>query len=192
MSDDLIHEAALLYILKGKSSSLSWSTFTGFVDCAKVRSLLLSSASDVILQRCMLSPPFPKVGYSEKCIVLLRGTFSLWASSHLIKQAQEMSLLADWPCVFLRRPPTGTIDMHNVSLWQRTHLTYVSLWTATLTFSSPLSFPLTPIYSTSALFSQREMITISFILHLASSLCQLPLVLSSPPPFSLQPLVFLT
>lgn len=129
-----------------------------------MRSLLLSSTSDVILQRCMLSPLFPKVGNSEKRIVLLRGTFSLWASSHLIKQAQEMSLLADWPCVFLRRPPTGTVDMHNVSLWRRTHRTYVSPRTATLTFSSPLSFLLTPLYSTSALFSQREIIAVPFIL----------------------------
>lgn len=93
------------------------------IDCARVRSALLSSASDVILQRCMFSP---KAGYSEKCTTLLRGTFSLWASSHLIKQAQEMSLLADWPCVFLRRPPTGTSDMHSVSLWQRNHLTCLS------------------------------------------------------------------
>lgn len=96
------------------------------IDCVRVRSVLRSSASDVILQRCMFSPPFPKAGYSEKCTTLLRGTFSLWASSHLIKQAQEMSLLADWPCVFLQRPPTGTSDVHTVSLWQIYHLTRLS------------------------------------------------------------------
>lgn len=97
--------------------------FLWMIDCARVRSVLLSSASDVILQRCMFSPSFPKAGYSEKCTTLLRGTFSLWASSHLIKQAQEMSLLADWPCVFLHSPPIGTSDVHSVSLWQRNHLT---------------------------------------------------------------------
>lgn len=128
MCDYLIHEADLFYILKGKISSLTHVTclsggFLWMIDCARVRSALLSSASDVILQRCMFSSWFPKAGYSEKCTMLLRGTFSLWASSHLIKQAQEMSLLADWPCVFLRRPPTGTSDMHSVSLWQRNHLT---------------------------------------------------------------------
>lgn len=96
------------------------------IDCARVRSVLLSSASDVILQRCMFSPSFSKASYWEKCTTLLRGTFSLWASSLLIKQAQEMSPLADWPCVFLLRPPTGTSDVHSLSLWQRNHLTRLS------------------------------------------------------------------
>lgn len=41
---------------------------------------------------------------------LVKGSFSLWAPRHLIKQAQEMSLLADWPCVFLHRRPSGTAD----------------------------------------------------------------------------------
>lgn len=125
------------------------------IDCARVRSALLSSASDVILQRCMFSSWFPKAGYSEKCTVSLRGTFSLWASSHLIKQAQEMSLLADWPCVFLWRPPTGTSDMHSVSLWQRNHLTCLCP-NSYINFLLPLCFSLTSIYSTSAFLSQKR------------------------------------
>lgn len=45
--------------------------------------------------------------------VVTGGSFSLGAPRHLIKPGQEMSLFADWPCVFLRRPPSGTADMHH-------------------------------------------------------------------------------
>ena len=125
LTDDLIHEAALLYILKGKnllsdSRDLHFmGVFCGWLIAREwgqrsSAALLMSSYKDAC------SPlRSPKQSYSEKCTALLRGTFSLWASSHLIKQAQEMSLLADWPCVFLRRPPTGASDMHRVSLRQR-------------------------------------------------------------------------
>lgn len=41
-------------------------------------------------------------------------------------------MLADWPCVFLRRPPAGTSDMHSVSLWQRSYLVCPSLITLML------------------------------------------------------------
>lgn len=109
-----------------------------------------------------------------------------------------MSLLADWPCVFLWRPPAGTSDMHSVSLWQRNHCTCLSP-NSYINFFSPLSFALTPIYSASALFSQKEMIAITFILT-SPCFCSspdfhsFPAVLSSPappPPFSFQPLFFL-
>lgn len=175
--------------------------FLWMIDCARVRSALLSNASDVILQRCMFSPSFPKAGYSEKCTTLLRGTFSLWASSHLIKQAQEMSLLADWPCVFLRRPPTGTADVHSVSLWQRNHLTcpspnsYINFLFASLLSFNTKSTPPQP-------FSPpQKMIIITFILtspyffsspafH-SSPIPSSPPLSPPPPPFHSQPLVFL-
>lgn len=148
--------------------------------------MLLSSASDVILQRCMLSPSFPKAGYSEKCIVLLRGTFSLWASSHLIKQAQEMSLLADWPCVFLWRPPTGTADMHSVSPWQRTHLTCLSPNSyINLLFASVLSFNTHLFYLSPFLPNRNDYYNVHShfaLLVLLASFPFFPLVLSSHPP----------
>lgn len=148
-------------ILKGKNRLLRSRDphFPGLlrmIDCSGVRSVLLNSVSDVILQRCMLSPPPPQQRglFAKVCGLVKGGHLDIGTSSHLIKQAQEMSLLADWPCVFLWRPPTGTADMHSVSPWQRTHLLAVPL-TARLTLSPPPSFPLTPIYSSTTLFFSK-------------------------------------
>lgn len=119
---------------------------------------------------------FPRPGQCVKaCAVITGGHFcSLPASSHLIKRAQEMSLLADWPCVFLRRPPSGTADMHAASpsggAWGPTSLIIPLM--ARLTSSSLLSsFPSTPVYSTTSLFPRRGAIApnVHFHFHAASS-----------------------
>lgn len=150
------------------------------IDHARVRSVLRNCTPDVIPQGCMFSPLLAKAGYSCKCVTLLRGTFSLWASSHLINQPQEMSLLADWPCVFLWRPPIGTSDMHSLSLWQNNHLPYLSpsLYHHYIPPLPPLSCTLT---------SRHDVITITFALispsHMSFPffpLCPCPL-LTSPP-----------
>lgn len=154
------------------------------IDCTRVRSVLLSGASDVILQRCMLSPSLPKAGYSEKCKVLLSATFSLWASSHLIKQAQEMFLWVDWPRVFLWRPPSGTANMYSASLWQRVHHTWLSPERYN-SLSSHLPSPLTPIYLTPFLPQRNDYYNVHShftLLPLLASFPFSPLVLSSPPP----------
>lgn len=123
MGDNSIRGGSLVHELWPPlrcSHGLHFSALLWMIDCAEVRSALLSDVSDVIPQRCMLphSPLlFPRPGQCVKvCGVMKGGHFcSLLASSHLIKRAQEMSLLADWPCVVLRRPPSGTADMHAAS-----------------------------------------------------------------------------
>lgn len=132
----------------------------------------------------------PKVGYSEKCVVLLSATFSLWASSHLIKQAQEMFLWVDWPCLFLWRPPSGTVNMYSVSLWQRVRRNLLSL-SRYNSLSSYLSSPLTPIYLTPFLPQRNDYYNVhshfTLLPLLASVLPPCPLFTSpsSPSPSSL-------
>lgn len=130
---------------------LTWSTFHGFF----VDDWLCESEVSAPKQRFWchptkmhVLPSFPKAGYSEKCTTLLRGAFSLCASSRLIKQAQEMSLLAWLALCF----PFGVLPLGSqtwtVSICGRETTLLVSLLTANLTFPSPCSFPLIPIYST--------------------------------------------
>lgn len=123
---------ALLYILKGKTSVLTHAgyishSFFFFLGWLIVwewgqrswAALLMSSRKDA----CSFPSILRREYSGEVRNILPRGHFSLSASSHLIKQAQEMSPLADWPCVFLLRPPTGTSDVHRLPLWQWNHLT---------------------------------------------------------------------
>lgn len=123
---------ALLYILKGKTSVLTHAgyishSFFFFLGWLIVwewgqrswAALLMSSRKDA----CSFPSILRREYSGEVRNILPRGHFSLSASSHLIKQAQEMSPLADWPCVFLLRPPTGTSDVHSLPLWQWNHLT---------------------------------------------------------------------
>lgn len=131
--------------------------FWWMIDCAGVRSALLSCASDVISQRCMFLPSFPKVSFFFfLCTLLWSGHFSLWASSHLIKQAQEMSLLADWPCVFLFASSQRTLRHARFVSVGRETTSHVSLLAAASTFPSPLLTLLTPICSFSFSLHYRQ------------------------------------
>lgn len=191
VGDDWIQKAALLYILKGRKPplTLTWSTFHGFF----VDDWVCESEVSAPKQRFWCHPSkmhvLPSVplqaGYSEKCSTLLRGTFSLWASSSSDKTSTgnvSVSWLAlcfpftssHWD---LRRAQCVPVAEKTTSL--------VSPLTATLTFSSPLSFPLTPIYAASDLFSQKEMIAITFTLLLFFSILSPRLLLLPFSPLSL-------
>lgn len=95
--------------------------FWYIIDCVKVRSPHFGRVSDVIPKRCMFRLLSQRPVHRSVGDCGMRR-FSLRASFHLIKQAQEMSLLADWPCVFLWPSPSGTSDVHTVSLWRSRHL----------------------------------------------------------------------